>query len=415
MNCLVYDASVLNTSPPTTAEDTNLSECILDLDGSHFSFSPISNTASVDLADSPSRLKSIVLFFDEDLSGISFSFPESVEVFGRMDSMLFLETLEDSFSFSTDASVAIGAIVGHSSRPFGDLECFDGYFPDITPEVTSTTVAGSTTSADIPDECINLKFDRVSYRFNASSSEGHVHVDESLPGTYSFVLFFDEETTGVSYQFPDHVTQVEVREKMVLLQALEPCFSFQILTNDPSFNFGTIVGYFYGIIPNLDCLIDTTSTSSTILATSVQSSYTTTTDTAVTPTLTSVTPTLATVTPTTSSGNNNGCVVMVNEQNVSGSHKNSEWQVGGGFKFNRHIYIPIGGRTIQNWHLRLRFTAPITEIEVFVVSAERIDDFNWIFRPLDSNPLNTNQDPWIFNFLGISTEAESDVEVTFCM
>ena len=110
-----------------------------------------------------------------------------------------------------------------------------------------------------------------------------------------------------------------------------------------------------------------------------------------------------------------GCTTFENIQNQSGSHKNSEWQDGGGFKFNRHIYIPIDGRTIENWKLILDFSAPITSIEAWVVDVNEISPTKFEFTPKNPGPLNTNQDPWIFNFLGTSTQKDSDLTVTFCM
>ena len=95
-------------------------------------------------------------------------------------------------------------------------------------------------------------------------------------------------------------------------------------------------------------------------------------------------------------------IFFENVQNQSGSHKNSEWQDGGGFKFNRHIYIPIDGRTIENWKLILDFSAPITSIE-------------FEFTPKNPGLVNTHQDPGIFSFLRISTQKDSDLTVTFCM
>ena len=52
------------------------------------------------------------------------------------------------------------------------------------------------------------------------------------------------------------------------------------------------------------------------------------------------------------------------------------------------------------------------DIETFVVDAEKISDKTWIFTPKSGT--NPTQDPWIFNFLGRSTEAGSEVTVEFC-
>ena len=100
---------------------------------------------------------------------------------------------------------------------------------------------------------------------------------------------------------------------------------------------------------------------------------------------------------------------------MSGSHKNSEWNNGSGFSFNRHVYIPVDGKVIKDWKLKMIFSAPVFDVETYVVNSEKVDDTTYIFTPMNSNPLNLNQDPWVFNFLAKSNVAGTDLTVIFCM
>ena len=106
-----------------------------------------------------------------------------------------------------------------------------------------------------------------------------------------------------------------------------------------------------------------------------------------------------------------------NEKWVSGSIKNSEWQHGSGkgllfislaaplsclsyifpkktlksnrctgYKFNRHIYIPLNGQTVTNWEILLEFSYPVHDIEVWTVKPTQIDQdgLMWKFTSLDN-------------------------------
>ena len=57
-----------------------------------------------------------------------------------------------------------------------------------------------------------------------------------------------------------------------------------------------------------------------------------------------------------------------------------------GYKFNRHIYIPLNGQTVTNWEILLEFSDPVNDIEVWVVKATQIDQDGllWKFTSLDN-------------------------------
>ena len=130
------------------------------------------------------------------------------------------------------------------------------------------------------------------------------------------------------------------------------------------------------------------------------------------------TSTTTTTTTTTTTQASAGCVgPYENIKWKSGSIKNSEWQDGSGYKFNRHIYIPLNGRTVADWEILLEFTDPVYDLEVWVVKADKIDQDGrlWKFKSLDGQPKSVTEDPWVFNFLGKSVRPGSDLEVMFCV
>ena len=57
-----------------------------------------------------------------------------------------------------------------------------------------------------------------------------------------------------------------------------------------------------------------------------------------------------------------------------------------GYKFNRHIYIPLNGQTVKNWEILLEFSAPVNDIEVWTVKPTQIDQdgLMWKFTSLDN-------------------------------
>ena len=57
-----------------------------------------------------------------------------------------------------------------------------------------------------------------------------------------------------------------------------------------------------------------------------------------------------------------------------------------GYKFNRHIYIPLNGQTVTNWEILLEFSDPVHDIEVWTVKPTQIDQdgLMWKFTSLDN-------------------------------
>ena len=70
----------------------------------------------------------------------------------------------------------------------------------------------------------------------------------------------------------------------------------------------------------------------------------------------------------------NGCLgPYENIEGTSGSVKKSEWQEGSGYKFDQHVYIPLGGQSVTDWEILLKFSEPVHLITVWVVKAEKVD------------------------------------------
>ena len=254
------------------------------------------------------------------------------------------------------------------------------------------------TTQAISDNCI-LQFNGVTYQFNEATQEATVIIDQNTPLLRSFILSFNEVVEDVSFVFPNDVKVVQVLGHLVLVQSTETVFSFTLeATQTGSTTIGAIIGYYNGELADLSCyeLFVSTSTTTTSTPDNLLS-------------------TIKSTTTDTTDDTSEGCHVMHNIQNVSGSHKNAEWLDGDKYKFNRHVYIPINEQIIQNWSLTLTFTDPVTDIEAWVVTTEQVDEFTWTMKPTNSNVLNSAQDPWIFNFLGRSAVADTDVTITFCM
>ena len=57
-----------------------------------------------------------------------------------------------------------------------------------------------------------------------------------------------------------------------------------------------------------------------------------------------------------------------------------------GYKFNRHIYIPLNGQTVTNWEILLEFSDPVHDIEVWTVKPTQVDQdgLMWKFTSLDN-------------------------------
>lgn len=356
-------------------------------------------------------LWSVVMIFNEPIDSLSFEMYDMVLVEKR-DNILVVqsavaERLDEAKSFVfkiMGSQEIIGAVAGFYDGQVESTSCLNPesniIYTTSRPTTRSTSVTQSTVSTTATDKiattptsnnCI-WEYENVQYQINVDSNEATVTIDESQNTLRSFLVSFDESVNNVVFQFPTGINKVAQHGNLVLLQTTQINFSFSM--NNVV---GAIVGYSDQLYSDLSCAN---------LDVITENSRTTT------PSSTHTTTSL----PRTTTTVPNGCQTMANIQNVSGSHKNSEWRDGDKYKFNRHVYIPIDGRTIQNCSIELTFTAPVSDIEAWVVNTEKVGDgLTWRMTPINSNPLNTAQDPWIFNFLGRSDTAETDVSVTFCM
>ena len=222
---------------------------------------------------------------------------------------------------------------------------------------------------------------------------------EFTPDEWGLVVIFDEDTQVSS--FNDTMVLIDQEQQFALFQGVGEAANnvLQFESQNPT---GALVGYIDGFIDEkvLSCLKSMTGIEAARSSTTARSTTTTTT-----------------TTPSPQSTVSQQCVTYENEKWVSGSIKNAEWQQGNNYKFNRHVYIPLNGRTVTNWEILLEFSDPVFDLEVWTVKATKIDQEgrHWKFTSVDNQPKSVTEDPWVFNFLGQSAKPGSTLEVSFCV
>ena len=61
------------------------------------------------------------------------------------------------------------------------------------------------------------------------------------------------------------------------------------------------------------------------------------------------------------------CTTLKNEQEKSGVYKNGEWDKGDGRQFNSFIYLPFPVKAVTNWHVNVKFSNVVSDIEVWAL------------------------------------------------